>query len=175
MKPDSCVILQVLPILSYPLKRITNTYILKKSIYIPIYNSMNSSLLWMFILIAISVLIILLCFKSGLFGNGNKNISNRKKPKGEPKSNCPICNSPLYQGENVISRVYKGSDKTDQACTIMGCPHCFPKLEPGVERICPVCHKNIPLNGHLDAHLFFRDTGKRHVHITGCTECHKKK
>ncbi len=148
--------------------------VIEKSIYIPIYNSMNSSLLWMFILIGISVLIILLCFKSGLFGNGNKNDSNRKKPKGEPKANCPICNSPLFQGENIISRVYKGTDKTDQACTILGCPHCYPKTEPGIQRVCPVCHQNIPLNGHLDAHLFLRDTGKRHVHITGCTECHKK-
>ena len=136
---------------------------------------MNSSLLWMLILLAISIIIILLCFKSGLFGNGDNNHINRKnKSEIEPKSNCPICNSPLYQGENIISRVYKGTDKTDQACTILGCPHCYPKLESGVKRICPVCHKEIPLNGHLDAHLFLRDTGKRHVHITGCTECHKK-
>lgn len=136
---------------------------------------MNTSLLWMFILITISIIIIFLCFKAGIFGSGKKKNSVKKgNNQQKPKSNCPICNSPLYDRENVISRVYKGSDEKDQACTILGCPHCYPKPEPGIKRVCPVCHQIIPLNGHLDAHLFLRETGKRHVHITGCTECHKR-
>ncbi len=100
----------------------------------------------------------------------------KKQPgKGEKHSNCPLCNSDLFAGENIVSRVYKGSDPKDQACTIHGCPYCYPVPKPGVIRTCPVCHKNVPLQGHLDAHLFLRENGKRHVHITGCTECHKKR
>ena len=135
---------------------------------------MNSSLLWMLILLAISVIIILLCFKSGLFGNGdNIHINRKNKSEIEPKSNCPICNSPLYQGENIISRVYKGTDKTDQACTILGCTHCYPKLESGVKRICPVCHKEVAQDQSLTARLFNKALGKKHVHVVGCSNCHK--
>lgn len=100
--------------------------------------------------------------------------SNAKKSSGE-KTPCPLCNSKLFSEENLISRVYKTGTINDLPCTIHGCPHCYPKVEPGLKRTCPVCHKEVPLEGHLDAHLFTRKTGKKHVHITGCTECHKKR
>ena len=107
-------------------------------------------------------------------GNSGKYRRNQKnKDKGQKHSNCPLCNSDLYPGENIVSRVYKGFDAKDQACTIHGCPYCYPIPRPGVIRTCPVCHKQVPPNGHLDAHLFLRAEGKRHIHITGCTECHK--
>ena len=65
-------------------------------------------------------------------------------------------------------------DVYDQLCTIYGCPNCYPICKPNLTRTCPVCHQTVPPTGHLDAFLFIRDTGKRHIHITGCTECHKK-
>lgn len=98
-----------------------------------------------------------------------------KKETCREKTPCPLCNSMLYNEENIISRVYKTSTIRDQPCTIHGCLHCFPELEVGVNRTCPVCHKTVPLKGHLDARIFSRANKKKHVHISGCTECHKKK
>lgn len=128
-----------------------------------------------FILITISLVLFAFGLKWLLrFSTDNKVKPKSKKRKGQAHSNCPLCNSSLYPGENLISRVYKGTNDKVQDCTIHGCPHCYPSLQIGIKRNCPVCHKSVPLKGHLDAHLFLRDTGKRHVHITGCTECHKK-
>ncbi|MFI3257953.1 MAG: hypothetical protein R3Y36_06620, partial [Spirochaetales bacterium] len=97
-----------------------------------------------------------------------------RKPHGKAKSPCPLCSSVLYGDETVISRVYKTSSKTDQPCTIHGCPHCFPEPENGIKRLCPVCHKKVPPKGHLNAYLFPRENNKKHIHITGCSECHKR-
>ena len=85
--------------------------------------------------------------------------------------NCPLCNTPLLKGENLVTKVYRPMTVADQLCTINGCPHCFPKVEPGAKRICPVCHKEVPLSGHLTARLFNKTDGKKHVIVTGCTEC----
>lgn len=87
---------------------------------------------------------------------------------------CPLCNSLLLPGEDLVSRVYRPMNVSDQLCTINGCPHCYPRMEPGVKRECPVCHKNVPLGeGHLVARLFNKTDGKKHVIVTGCSECSK--
>ena len=85
--------------------------------------------------------------------------------------NCPLCNTPLQKGQNLVTKVYRPMTVSDQLCTINGCPHCFPQPEPGIKRICPVCHKQVPLSGHLTARLFNKTDGKKHVIVTGCTEC----
>lgn len=90
---------------------------------------------------------------------------------------CPVCGSTLLQGENLSSRVFrpvKDGTESDQRCTILGCPHCLPYCQTGVKRKCPVCGKSVPADGYLIARLFTTTRGKRHVRITGCTECHKK-
>ena len=85
---------------------------------------------------------------------------------------CPLCNSKLQKGEDLFSRVYRPMNVPHQLCTISGCPHCFPTLEPGLKRECPVCHKQVPFkDGHLVARLFNYADGKKHVVVTGCTEC----
>ncbi len=87
---------------------------------------------------------------------------------------CPLCNTMLLPGEDLVSRVYRPMNVPDQLCTINGCPHCYPAPEPGLKRICPVCHKTVPLkDGHLIARLFNKSDGKKHVIVTGCTECSK--
>lgn len=87
---------------------------------------------------------------------------------------CPLCSSPLAKGEDIISKVYRPMNVPDQLCTIDGCPHCFPRPEPGLKRVCPVCGKDVPLReGHLIARLFNYADGKKHVVVTGCTECSK--
>ena len=83
---------------------------------------------------------------------------------------CPLCNSVLAKGENIISRVYRPMNTPEQYCVVNGCPHCYPAVEAGLERLCPVCGKKVPLDGYLVSHLFCKPNGKRHVHITGCSE-----
>ncbi len=102
-----------------------------------------------------------------------------KKKAAEAKKsgllvNCPLCNSPLLPGQDLISRVYRPMNVPDQLCTINGCPHCYPKVEAGLKRICPVCHKEVSLtDGHLIARLFNKSLGKKHVIVTGCNHCSK--
>ena len=89
--------------------------------------------------------------------------------------NCPMCNTVLLPGENLISRVYRPMNVPDQLCTISGCPHCYPVPEAGIKRQCPVCGKTVPLGeGHLTARLFNYAAGKKHVVVPGSTECCKK-
>ena len=86
---------------------------------------------------------------------------------------CPLCNTPLPKGVDLYSRVYRPMNVPHQLCIVMGCPHCYPKIEPGVRRECPVCHKPVPQDGHLVARLFNYADGKKHVAVTGCTNCCK--
>ncbi len=87
---------------------------------------------------------------------------------------CPLCSSPLAKGEDIVSKVYRPMNVPDQLCTINGCPHCYPRPEAGVKRVCPVCGRDVPLkDGHLIARLFNYADGKKHVVVTGCTECSK--
>lgn len=85
---------------------------------------------------------------------------------------CPLCGTPLLPGEDLVSRVYRPMNVPDQLCTISGCPHCYPSVEPGLCRTCPVCRRTVPLKGgQLIARLFNKAEGKKHVIVTGCKEC----
>ena len=86
---------------------------------------------------------------------------------------CPLCSTPLAKNEDMFSRIYRPMTTADQRMTVHGCPHCYPRPEPGVKRSCPVCGKEVPLDGELIARLFNRTEGKKHVMITGCSECYK--
>ncbi len=114
------------------------------------------------------------------YGQKEKNVEKAKKAREEAAKkglviNCPLCRSALLPGEDLISRVYRPMNVPDQLCTVNGCPHCYPVPEPGLKRECPVCGKNVPVKeGHLVARLFNYDSGKKHVIVTGCTECCKR-
>ena len=86
---------------------------------------------------------------------------------------CPICQSSLYVGENLISKVFRPMNVPDQLMIVMGCPHCYPVCEPGVKRTCPVCGKTVGQDQSLTARLFNKQLGKKHVHVVGCSNCHK--
>ncbi len=88
---------------------------------------------------------------------------------------CPLCSTPLAKNEDMFSRIYRPMNTPDQRMTVHGCPHCYPRPEPGVRRTCPVCGKEVPLEGELIARLFNRTEGKKHVMITGCSVCYGKK
>ena len=96
-----------------------------------------------------------------------------KKAKSLKPVKCPLCSFELYVGENIISKVYRPMNVPDQLMTIWGCPHCYPKCEKGLKRICPVCHKPVSESQSLTARLFNKSVGKKHVHIIGCSNCHK--
>ncbi|MBQ9624093.1 MAG: hypothetical protein IJJ71_13835 [Treponema sp.] len=86
---------------------------------------------------------------------------------------CPLCSTPLAKNEDMFSRIYRPMNTPDQRMTVHGCPHCYPRPEPGVKRLCPVCGKEVPPEGELIARLFNRTEGKKHVMITGCSVCYK--
>ena len=87
--------------------------------------------------------------------------------------NCPMCGSGLAKGQNMYSKVFRPMNVPDQRCVITGCPYCYPICGPGVRRICPVCGKSVPADGHLVARLFNKTQGKKHVMIVGCSSCLK--
>lgn len=103
-----------------------------------------------------------------------QNEKNSKKRPMQPVK-CPLCDSSLFVGENLISKVYRPMNVPDQLMVVMGCPHCYPHCEPGLKRICPVCHKEVAQNQSLTARLFNKSLGKKHVHVLGCSNCRKAK
>ena len=137
---------------------------------------------WFLILAAIVVLLIFLLrwyINYQAYGKRESEERRREKRRSESEAKgllvqCPLCNTYLLPGEDLFSRVYRPMNVPDQLCTINGCPHCYPKPEPGKQRICPVCHKEVPLkDGHLTARLFNKSGSKKHVIVTGCSECCK--
>lgn len=136
-----------------------------------------------YVLLAVSVLVIvfLLNWFIKWKAYGRTEAAQRKAEEARRKAamkglivTCPLCNSRLMPGEELVSRVYRPMDVPDQLCTINGCPHCYPAPEPGIRRVCPVCGKTVPLkDAHLIARLFNYKDGKKHVIVTGCTECCK--
>ena len=97
----------------------------------------------------------------------------KEREKNMLPAKCPVCNSELFVGEQLISKVFRPMKVPDQLMTISGCPHCYPTCEPGVRRTCPVCHKTIGPDQALTARLFNKQLGKKHVHIIGCSNCQK--
>ena len=119
------------------------------------------------IIIALLAAILAINARRKLAESRNKKTSNMQPVK------CPVCQSELFVGEQLISKVYRPMKVPDQLMTIQGCPHCYPKCEPGVARVCPVCRKSIAPDQALTARLFNKAVGKKHVHIIGCSNCHK--
>ena len=107
--------------------------------------------------------------------NAHRKLKHARKKKASNllPVRCPVCQSELFVGEQLVSKVYRPMKVPDQLMTIQGCPHCYPKCEPGVARVCPVCHKAIAPDQALTARLFNKAVGKKHVHIIGCSNCHK--
>lgn len=105
----------------------------------------------------------------------NRNESNLRTQKDENGKTdfvrCPLCSTPLAKNEDMFSRIYHPMNTPDQRMTVHGCPHCYPRPEPGIKRTCPVCGKEVPLDGELIARLFNRTEGKKHVLVTGCSIC----
>ena len=120
---------------------------------------------------AVCVIIAVLITYAKYFGSKAGVKSKKTRPLQPVK--CPLCQSNLFVGENLISKVYRPMNVPDQLMIVMGCPHCYPKCEPGLKRSCPVCHKEVGPEQSLTARLFNKSLGKKHVHVVGCSNCHK--
>ena len=124
--------------------------------------------------IAAVIIIIALMYFRKLYISSQKNKNQKfQKQTGPSFVNCPLCGYPLLKGENLVSKVYRPMNVPDQLMTVSGCPHCFPKCEQNVKRICPVCHSPVGQTENLTARLFNKRDGKKHVHILGCPHCRK--
>lgn len=139
---------------------------------------------YILLIVSIFILIYFINFFINYKAYGKQKKENKKRQKRfeEAKAkgllvNCPLCNSALYPGEDLFTRVYRPMTVNDQLCTIKGCPHCYPVKEAGLKRECPVCHKEVDgKTGHLVAHLFNKTSdGKKHLIVSGCNSCCKSK
>lgn len=154
------------PLLFYrTLKKRLNTFL--KKIYI--FLNMNNSMVLALLLMGIAVAIIIFVFRGIKLSSSNRR--KQENPPSGPKSICPVCCTPLGPGENLVTKVYKGSAINEKSCSIYGCPHCYPLPHPGVTRSCPVCKATLLPSSYLVAHLFVRDENKNHVHVSGCVNC----
>ena len=126
---------------------------------------------FLLLLIGIAILILALSY----FAIGKKRPKKIPAPESQKRAlvNCPICGSPLLNGQNIFSKVFRPMNVPDQRCVISGCPHCYPVCQAGVKRQCPVCGKAVPADGHLVARLFNKGGQKKHVMIVGCSSCLK--
>lgn len=123
-----------------------------------------------YIFAGIGLFVIIIALFYLTFFSRKKNV-RQETSKKNALVNCPICGSPLFKGENIVSKVYRPMNVPDQRCTVSGCPRCYPVCEVGVRRVCPVCGKNIPQDGYLVSRLFNKTQGKKHVMIVGCNQC----
>ena len=128
-----------------------------------------------FTLFIVVFIIIILLAGIAVFLNKRKLAQKQTPQKVLQQVKCPVCQSGLFKGENIISKVYRPRNVPVQLCTISGCPHCYPGTEPGVRRTCPVCHANLAADEALTARLFNKSTSKSHVHILGCPHCRKNR
>lgn len=135
-----------------------------------------------FLLMGIAAIIIIaaLMYFRNLYLEKKKNSGNHKNGGRRTRNtagavNCPVCGTSLAPGKNLVSKVFVTSGQVnDQICYIYGCPHCFPHCEPGIKRLCPVCHKNVEQNQYLLARRFNKTkSGTPHVIVNGCGNCNR--
>lgn len=143
-----------------------------------------------FVFVAVGAIIALAIFaytRYAAFSPGRREAAPRRERKGaeaRPPARtgggtaCPLCGTALGPGVNLVSRVFgtlSENPDEEQRCTIQGCPHCYGDgVGEGRRRSCPVCGKDVPPQGWLVARMWMQRSGRRHVRIIGCTECHKK-
>ncbi|MBO5099692.1 MAG: hypothetical protein J6B63_00050 [Treponema sp.] len=135
---------------------------------------------FLFSVIAIFIWLISFLYKINLKKNKEsyvkENLKTQKKEDGSVDFvRCPLCNTPLAKNEDMASKVFRPMNVPDQRMNILGCPHCYPQLESGVKRICPICSKEVPLDGYLISRLFNKTQNKKHVIVTGCSLCYGPK
>lgn len=123
------------------------------------------------------------CPSSGKNRKGGKKNSSASSGSDfvSAAAKCPLCQNPLFPGENLVSKVFTGSGKKEnfgdsdgRICYVYGCPSCYPEAKPGIRRSCPVCKKDVSPDGFLVSRMFTKTkSGKPHVIINGCGNCNR--
>ena len=89
---------------------------------------------------------------------------------GDPQV-CPICSSPLGNGDLVRTLAYPSiTGGKDRLMHIRGCFNC---IEGNLERNCPVCGAPLGDDEILVARMFERPRRRPHVHVLGCSRCRR--
>lgn len=124
-------------------------------------------------------------FSKDVFPSSGKGRKGGKKTgpvySDSAAAKCPLCQSPLFSGENLVSKVFTGpgnqekfGDSDGRVCYVYGCPSCYPEAKPGIRRSCPVCKKDVRPDGFLVSRMFTKTkSGKPHVIINGCGNCNR--
>lgn len=130
---------------------------------------------YLFMGIAAVVIIAALMYFKRIYFDSKKQAPVQKKRLSGGFVNCPVCGTMMLPGENIVSKVFTTTGQVnDQICYIYGCPHCYPRCEPGVKRTCPVCHKPVEQNQYLLARRFNKTkSGTPHVIVNGCGNCNR--
>lgn len=125
-------------------------------------------------LAAVIIIAALMYFKRIYFDSKKHEPVPKKRTSGG-FVNCPVCATMMLPGENIVSKVFTTNGQVnDQICYIYGCPHCYPRCQPGVKRTCPVCHKPVEQNQYLLARRFNKTkSGTPHVIVNGCGNCNR--
>jgi len=117
------------------------------------------------------VVLLLLLYMVERYGGRGKDVAYNVSTEKQKTTKCPLCGSTLKDNKRVKSVLFPG--KPDSMMEINGCPYCFP-VNSDIKRICPVCKKEVPAEGHVIARVFIKPN-KKHVHVLGCTGCYKRK
>lgn len=124
---------------------------------------------YFFLLVGIAILVLAFMILSRFTKAGKT--GDESAPPAPGFVTCPVCGMPLSKGENLHSKIFRPMTTPDQRMTVQGCPHCYPRVMPGISRRCPVCGKPLSLDDELVARLFNRTDNKKHVMILGCSKC----
>jgi len=84
---------------------------------------------------------------------------------------CPVCSSLLENGEQASAMAFPSlNGSSDRLMHIRGCRRCISGKK---QRICPVCGGTLVGDEILICRLFDRRRKRQHVHVLGCSQCHR--
>jgi len=164
-----------------------------------IFKSERRRVIYTLVLVAVTAIVAYLIYTLIRLGkNDYRFLADRMAQKSrqslEVLKPCPLCGSLLRRGETVRTVVYSGDGSRkvedqevgadsvernspnriqDALVHMLGCKYCYPANEEH-PRTCPVCQRTVPDDGYVVARMFERQ-GRKHVHVTGCTQCRRRR
>jgi predicted nucleic acid-binding Zn ribbon protein len=132
----------------------------------------GAALIWITVafIIACSAIILLIYLSRNFFFSGGASVVIEAPPGKKSKLPCILCGAALARGETLKSDEFKSADHS--TVHIHGCPHCRDGARP---RTCPVCGRTMPEGDYLTGRMWITRKGKKHLHVSGCTQCAGRK
>jgi predicted nucleic acid-binding Zn ribbon protein len=122
-----------------------------------------------FITACCAIILALYYFRNFFFSGGP--VVKTEAPRApKRKLPCILCGAALARGETLKSDEFKSTDHS--TVHIHGCPHCRDGARP---RTCPVCGRTMPAGDYLTGRMWITRKGKKHLHVSGCTQCAGRK